>query len=242
MRVCLATFPLEHDDGRPFDAAIWVLTQHANLAEWQGWCRFEGQRYRVRLIASKLPKDKVAAARKRKTRKAHKAGRTITHRTLQLAGWLLLITTLEASWSASDVLRLYRARWQIELVFKRLKQLLRVAALRCHDQAGVEATVRALLIAWVLQEQVSVELRSLLPDGAADPSHAASSWLVTGLSVATMQAQVRGMWTVERIWACVPRLERFLVSSPRKRRQAEAEVRHWLDERFRTKPSRQEAA
>jgi Transposase DDE domain len=240
LRVTLATFPLEQDDGQPFDAAGWVLTQHAALAEWQGWCRSDGKRYRVRLLASKLPADKVAAVRKRKKRKAQKAGRKITRRTLQLASWLLLITTLCASWSATDVLRLYRARWQIELVFKRLKQLLRLADLRCHEQAGVEATVRALLIAWVLQEQVSAELRALLPDGAADPTHPASSWLLAGLSVATVQAQVRGMWTVARIRACLPRLMRFLISSPRKRRQAEAEVRDWLDERFGTKPLRQE--
>lgn len=242
LRVSLATFPLEQEDAQPFDAVAWVLTHHGTLAEWQGWCRIHGQRYRVRLIASKLPADKVAAIRKRKRRKAQKAGRKITSRTLQLASWLLLITTLDASWSASDVLRLYRARWQIELLFKRLKQLMRVADLRCHDQAGVEATVRALLVAWAMQEQVSAEVRSLLPDGARDPSHPASSWLLAGLSVATLRAQVRGSWTVERIRACLPSLMRFLVSSPRKRRQAEADVRQWLDDRFRSKQSLQEAA
>src|SRR6185503_714644 len=125
LRVCLATFPLEDADGQPFDATAWVLTQHGSVAEWSGFCRLHGRRYPLRLIASKLPADKVAAIRKRKKRKAQKAGRKITSRTLQLAGWLLLITTLDTSWSASDLLRLYRARWQVELLFKRLKQLLR---------------------------------------------------------------------------------------------------------------------
>jgi hypothetical protein len=232
LRVCLATFPLEDGAGEPFDAIGWVLKQHGTLAEWSGWCRFNGRCYRVRLIASKLPADKVAQIRKRKRRKAKKDGRKITSRTLQLAGWLLLITTLEASWNASDVLRLYRARWQIEVLFKRLKQLLCVADLRCHEQAGVEATVRALLIAWALGEQVVVEVRSLLPSGASDPHQAASSWLLAGLSVATLREQVRGSWTLKRMYACLPRLVRFVVSSPRKRRQQEAEVRQWLEERL----------
>jgi len=36
--------------------------------------------------------------------------------TLYLAGWVLLITTLpRAHWSAQQVLRLYQARWHIEL-------------------------------------------------------------------------------------------------------------------------------
>jgi len=120
LRVCLATFPLEQDDGQPFDAVAWLLSHHATLAEWQGWCRIHGRRYRVRLIASKLPADKLAAIRKRKKRKAQKAGRKITSRTLQLAAWLLLITTLDSSWSATDVLRLYQARWQVEIVFSQV--------------------------------------------------------------------------------------------------------------------------
>ena len=231
LRVCLATFPLEQEDGQPFDAVAWVLTQHATLAEWQGWCRIQGQRYRVRLIASKLPADKVATIRKRKKRKAQKAGRQISSQTLQLACWLLLITTLCASWSATDVLRLYQARWQVEVLFKRLKQLLRLAELRCRERAALEATVRAVLVAWALQEQLANQLRALLPSGARDPSQPASSWLLAGLSVATLREQVRGSWTVERVRTCLPRLVRFLVSSPRKRRQQEAEIRQWLAER-----------
>ena len=165
-----------------------------------------------------------------------------TSRTLHLAAWLLLITTLETSWSASDVLRLYRARWQVELLFKRLKQLLRVADSRCRERAAVEATVRALLIAWALQEQVACEVRAQLPTGARDPQHPASSWLLAGLSVQTLRVQVRGMWTVAQLQACLPRLVRFLVSSPRKRRQQEAEVRQWLDERLRCAAPLREAA
>jgi DDE family transposase len=232
LRVCLATFPLEDADGKPFDATAWVLTQRASVAEWSGFCRIHGRRYPLRLIASKLPADKVAAIRKRKKRKAQKAGRKISSRTLQLASWLLLITTLDVRWSASDVLRLYRARWQIELVFKRLKQQLRVADLRCREQAALEATVRALLVAWALTEQVACEVRALLPTGAAEARQATSSWLLAGLSVQTLRVQVRGSWTVARIRACLPRLVRFLLGSPRKRRHQEAEVRQWLEERL----------
>ena len=242
LRVCLATFPLEQEDGQPFDALAWLLNQHATLAEWHGFCRIQQRRYRVRLIASKLPADKVATIRKRKTRKARKAGRQITKATLQQAAWLVLITTLDAEWSASDVLRLYRARWQIELLFKRLKQLLRVAELRCQQQAALEATVRVLLIAWALQEQLAGEMRAQLPTGARDPHHPASSWLLGGLSVQTLRQQVRGSWSVARLRACLPRLVRFLRSSPRKRRQQEADIREWLEAHLRSAPVLQEAA
>lgn len=241
LRVTLATFPLEQADAQPFDATEWVLMQHASVAEWSGFCRIHGRRYQVRLIARKLPAEKVAAVRKRKKRKAQKAGRKITSQTLQLAAWLLLITTLDASWSATEVLRLYQARWQIELVFKRLKQLLRITELRCREEAALEATVRALLVAWALQEQLTAEVRSLLPSGASDPCQAASSWLLASLTVQTLRMQVRGSWSVARVRSCLPRLERFLLSSPRKRRQQEADIRQWLVARLQSAPAQQEA-
>ena len=242
VRVCLTTFPLEQPDGTLFDAAAWVLKQHASVAEWQGWCRLEGKRYRVRLIASRLPSEKVAAVCKRKKRKAQKAGRRITSQTLQLAAWLLLLTTLEREWSASEVLRLYRARWQIELVFKRLKQQLRVADVRCRESEAAEATVRALLVAWALQEQLVCELRAELPTGSRDPRQPGSSWLLVGLSVQTLREQVRGNWGVWRVRACLADLVRFLVSAPRKRRQQEAEVRTWLAQRLRLAPAGSQSA
>lgn len=166
LRVYLPSFPVEDAAGQPFDAVAWLLAQHGTGVEWNGFCRDRGQRYPVRLIASKLPAAKVAAARKRTAQKAKKAQRKLTPTTVALAGWVVLITTLDATWSASDVLRLYQARWQIALVFKRIKQLLRRTPLRCQTRTAVEATVRAILVAWALQEQVVAEVRALLPSGA----------------------------------------------------------------------------
>jgi len=242
LRVYLPSFPLEDADGQPFDAVTWLLAHHGTLAEWSGFCRDRGQRYPVRLIASKLPPAKVAAARKRKAQKAKKAHRKLTPTTVALAGWVVLITTLDASWPATEVLRLYQARWQIELVFKRIKQLLRIAPLRCQNREAVEATVRAILIAWALQEQVAAEVRALLPSGAREPEAPASSWLLAGLSVQTLRQQVRGSWSVARIQDCRSQLGRFLVTSPRKRRQTEADIRQWLSERLRNVQPLLEAA
>jgi len=237
------TFPLEDAAGRSFDVLAWLLRQHATLAEWQGFCRYQGQRCAVRLVASKLPPDKLAKARQRKKDDAKRRGRKLSAKTLMVAGWWLLISTLSArEWSASEIVRLYQARWQIELVFKRIKQLLRLASLRAKTPQTVEPTIRALLVAWALEEKVAAEMRALLPSGARSPSSPVSSWLLAGLSVQTLRQQVRGSWTLARLQECLPRLVRFLVSSPRRRRQQEAELRHWLDERFSTPQLLQEAA
>src|ERR671922_246245 len=85
----------------------------------------------VRVDAAKLDPQATRRARRRTRRKAQQAGRTITAPTLAVAGWLLLITTLDAStWSTADVLTLYRARGQVELGFKKMKQLLRLNQIR----------------------------------------------------------------------------------------------------------------
>jgi hypothetical protein len=106
----------------------------------------------------------------------------------------------------------------------------------------VEATVRAILVAWALSEQVASEVRSLLPRGARDPQAPGSSWLLAGLSVQTVRQQVRGQWSLARLRACRSQLARFLVTSRRKRRQSEADIRQWLEDRFRSRQALLEAA
>ena len=72
----------------------------------------------MRVIAAKLPPTEARAARKRQ--QAQDRGRQITLTTLLVAGWVLLVTTLTAeAWRDDDVLRLYRARWQTELSFRK---------------------------------------------------------------------------------------------------------------------------
>jgi Transposase DDE domain len=120
VRMYPATFPLETDAGQPFNVLRWRRQPGSSEREWLGWCQWQKQRYRVRLIAAKFDAQTTQRARARRRRKAQKAGRTITAPTLLVAGWLLLITTLEAAtWSTADVLYVYRARWQVELVFKK---------------------------------------------------------------------------------------------------------------------------
>jgi Transposase DDE domain len=193
----------------------------------------------VRLVAAKLDPTATRRARRRARRKAQKAGRTITAPTLTVAGWLLLITTLDAAtWSTADVLYVYRARWQVELVFKKMKQLLRLNQIRSKHRTSVEATVRALLIAWALQESTTTWLRTLLRATASPESVVVSSWLVSGLGLETLRQQVQGRWSEARLQACLPRLRRFLCSRPRRRGCQESTVRTWLEQRARARPDR----
>ena len=243
VRIHPATFPLEIEAGQPFNVLRWLRQRGGAEREWHGWCRWAGQPYAVRLVAAKLDPTATRRARRRARRKAQKAGRTITVPTLAVAGWLLLITTLDAgTWSTADVLYVYRARWQVELVFKKMKQLLRLNQIRSKDRTSVEATVRALVIAWALHESTTTWLRTLLTATAASESVVVSSWLVSGLGLETLRQQVQGRWSEARLQACLPRLRRFLCSRRRRRGHQESTVRTWLDHRAWACPDRQQKA
>jgi hypothetical protein len=239
------TFPVEDAAGQPIDVLRWLRRQGEAVRHRTVWCRWNGQRYAVRLLAAKLPPTEARAARKRKRQTAKDHGRQITLATLLVAGWVLLITTLAADvWSDTDVLRLYRARWQAELVYKRMKQVLNLNQIRSKQREPVEASVRLLLIAGALQEGEAAQVRRQLPrglppvNGLAAPSPViVSSWLLTELCVELLRQQVRGQWSQARLRACLPRLQRFLCSRPRRHRvHQETDVRTWLERRRSVPP------
>jgi hypothetical protein len=213
------TFPLEDKFGQPLD--LWPLlrkTKGSRVWERQAYCLDHTQRYSVRVIACKLPPEQAGLARKRAKKRAQKKGRPVSLNSLVLAGWILLITTLEeTAWPAKDILRLYRVRWQIELLFKRMKQMLKMHQIQCKRQDSVQATLRALLVAWVLQEQQAAQVRSLLQRlvhsalsetiGLPVP-RPMSSWSISKICLQTLRQQVLGQWSMARLRACLPRLQR----------------------------------
>ena len=240
VRIHPATFPLETEAGQPCNVLRWLRHPGGAEREWRGWCRWAGQRYPVRLVAAKLDPTATRRARCRARRKAQKAGRTLTTPTLAVAGWLLLITTLDTGpWSTADVLYIYRARWQVELVLKNMKQLLRLNQIRSKHLTRVEATVRALLIAWALHEDTITLLRTLLSASTPPEMTVLSSWLLSGLGLDTLRQQVQGSWAEARLQACLPRLRRFLCSRPRRRVHQETTMRAWLEQRARVHSDRQ---
>jgi hypothetical protein len=101
----------------------------------------------------------------------------------------------------------------------------------------VEATVRALLIAWALHESTATWLRTLLRTTASLETMVVSSWLLSGLGLETLRQQVQGRWSEGRLQACLPRLRRFLCSRPRRRGHQESTVRAWLERRACAHPN-----
>jgi hypothetical protein len=108
------------------------------------------------LHACRLPPAQAAAARRRARTAAKKEGRQIRQRTLALAEWVLIFTTLPPTvLPTATVMALYRVRWQVELVIKRLKSILNIDRLRARkDGLLAELYLHGkLLYAWVLEKR-----------------------------------------------------------------------------------------
>lgn len=87
----------------------------------------------------------------------------------------------------------------------------------------VEAAVRAVVVAWAVQEQRSGALQQVLAGLGGEAPRVVSSWQMTQLSLETLRCQVRGQWDERRLWACrlwacLPALQRYLTSRPRVKR------------------------
>ena len=83
------------------------------------------------LHAFRLPEEAALQARARLRKRSVRKGTKTKAETMYLAEWMLLLTSLEPERiSAETVAKLYRSRWQIEIVIKRLKSILRIDALR----------------------------------------------------------------------------------------------------------------
>jgi hypothetical protein len=148
---------------RPFDLLAQLRPlQVGQVKEWHLYFRFGDQCWPIRLCA--VRKSRAAAERAR--RKARDQGRQVQADTLELSEYLLVLTNLEpAAWSATNILELYRCRWQIELAFKRLKSLLKLGHLPKKDPASARAWLQLKLLLALITEKLCEEARFFSPWG-----------------------------------------------------------------------------
>jgi IS4 transposase len=88
--------------------------------------------------------------------------------TLEAADYVFVFTTLTETYLASVVMELYRARWQIELAFKRLKSLVQLGHLKKHDQIASRAWLQGKLLVAFLVDALLVTAERISPWGYAN--------------------------------------------------------------------------
>lgn len=162
---------LRQPDGAPFDlfARLDRIPEHgiAEAALALALDRAGSELLPVRLIMLRLPEAAAERNRRRARRKSRKQGKTIKEKTLRAAGFVLLVTSLPPErFTPADILALYRLRWQIELVFKRLKSLLHLDALPAKDKELARAWIYAKLIAALALQDITGQVLDSPPSAA----------------------------------------------------------------------------
>jgi hypothetical protein len=218
VRITWQNLPLESAEGQRIDVPQLAQQLTSTLAEWEVYLPTEQGRFQMRLALAALPQEAADKARCRIRKIYRKKGKTPDKRTLLTAGFIMVITNLPmAPWSTLEVLKLYRTRWQIELLFKRLKSILRLDHLRAFDSDLAQVYLLAKILAALLSEQFIQKIKLRYPAWFSSTRCPISFWRLTALSFDWLVQTVRGHITHAMILHALPLLARFLCDPPRKR-------------------------
>ena len=120
----------------------------------------------ARLCVVRKSQTAIALAQKKLRRYASKHGTQLQPETLVYARYVMVLTTFPASeFSLQQVLDHYRFRWQIELVFKRFKQIAQLGHLPKYDQDSAKAWLYGKLFVTLLTEKLIQHARAISPWG-----------------------------------------------------------------------------
>jgi hypothetical protein len=119
------------------------------------------RRIEARLLLQRLPETEAAKARKRLR---DEQGADATAESLEAAGYVALITTVpKGRLSAARCMELYRLRWQIELLFKRLKSLCGLDRVPNYRPDTIKSWIYAKLLVALLIDRMSSSQREVFP-------------------------------------------------------------------------------
>jgi hypothetical protein len=167
VRLNASSFPLRDEQGAPLELLPLLRTLQAHdAAAWPVRFDAQGKRWPARLCAVRKSVESAAIAQKKLLQIASKKGKQPRPETLEAAEYIFVLATVGLDdCSPSEVLELYRARWQVELVFKRMKTLFGAGYVPKYDPHSARAWIHAKLLAVLLIERLSQEARLFSPWG-----------------------------------------------------------------------------
>jgi hypothetical protein len=168
VRLNSTSFPLLNvTDESPF-AMLPRLRQLPGFqpGEWSVRFKAAGHTWNARLCALRKAKAAAELAKKKILQEANKKQKQLLPDTLEFAEYVFVLATLPCDMlDAANVLQLYRARWQIELCFKRMKSLFKLGHLPKRSDASARAWIQGKLLTVLLIERLIDEARLFSPWG-----------------------------------------------------------------------------
>jgi hypothetical protein len=165
VRINPHTFPLQESVvGRNFDllSHLQELQAVGQVGQWP--VALAGTALEGRVCAIRKSEEAIRQAHRRIERRASKKQTTTKPETWEYAKYVAVFTT-EVSSPAETILEWYRARWQIELSFKRLKSLAQIGHLPKYDAQSSRAWLYGKLFVALLTQKLVRIGRELSPWG-----------------------------------------------------------------------------
>lgn len=168
VRLNTSALPLYAPTGSRFALTeeIATLQETGKEREWPVQVHTSKGRIGGRLCVIRKSEEAAARARRKIYRKAQQGGPKPKPETLQYAQYVMVFTTVPGDrFRTAEVLEWYRARWQIELAFKRLKTLAALGALPKHTDGSARAWLYGKLLVALLGQKLERIGRDISPWG-----------------------------------------------------------------------------
>jgi hypothetical protein len=142
-------------------------------AEWTAWVKGPSQWYKGRLLAVKRSRASALRELRRRRRAASRRDRRLGPLGRMMAHYVMIWTSVDAGeMPTREVFRAYRLRWQIELVFKRMKSIMGLGLLPKRTDGSSRAWLNGKLFVALLVEKLWRQAEHFSPWGYGDPTAA----------------------------------------------------------------------
>lgn len=167
-RFVLGNLPLNNLQGSQFDLLEHLRSLKPNeIGDWDVVVSDKDEQIKARVCAIKKSKQAAEKAIKKIIRQAQKNGiKNIKQETIEAAKYTYIFTTIKRDQlTKANVLEMYRGRWQIEMVFKRLKSIMGIGHLRKIDERASMAWLQGKLFVAFIIEALICQAESFFPWG-----------------------------------------------------------------------------
>ncbi len=167
VRINLKSMPLFKESGDKIAILARLRTlEVGDVRQWLAHVQGRDGPIAGRLVGVKRGNQAAQRARARILRIAKRKGRKPSRETLAATPYVFIWTTVPMAYlGATEVMELYRVRWQIELAFKRMKSIMGLGQLPKTSDASARAWIHGKLLIALLIEQLLQQAETFSPWG-----------------------------------------------------------------------------
>jgi len=166
MRMRKNSFTVRNDQGEKIDLLEVFrkleLDQCADLVAFA--TNLDGDKIPIRICAKRKSEKAILQTQKKTRRKEIRRQFTVSDETKNFNEYIVLVTNIDGTVPAEEILSLYRLRWQVEIYFKRLKSILDFGELPKRRPDSVVAWLNGKLMIALLIEKL-IAKASFSPEG-----------------------------------------------------------------------------